>query len=175
MQLSFAFSNKMHLKNCSCNKSTINCSIFLLEILQKNAKPVSEFCCLCKLAWRQSCFEVACKFLDHIFSRKTFLNPNIQGRGGDGTGSGHFTHPLFCVSCKPYQRMDFFKSVYPVIKMFHEFSSSILNFQKKLGVYKFSVLVVHHHFKVKLMCTPTGTELPWLLLDYEVLRTIIKK
>jgi len=29
----------------------------------------------------------------------------------------------------------------------------------KLGVYKFTVLVVHHHFKVKLMCTPTGNAL----------------
>ena len=144
----------------------------MLEILQKKYQTSFRILCLCKLQWRQSFFEVACKFLDHIFSRKTFLDPNIQGRGGGGTGSGHFTDPLFCVSYKPFQRIDSQKSFYPIMKTFHEFSSSILNFQKKLGVYKFSVLVVHHHFKVKLMCTPTSTALPWLLLDYGVLRTI---
>ena len=115
LQLSFAFSNKMHLKNCSCNKSTINCS-FLLEILQKKYQTSFRILCLCKLQWRQSFFEVACKFLDHICARKTFLDPNIQGQGGGGTGSGHFTDPLFCVSYKAFQRIDFLKKFLPYYK-----------------------------------------------------------
>ena len=114
------------------------------------------------------------KFFDHIFHARHFWTLTYRAGVGVGQVQGTLLTPSFVFHIKLFKELIFKKSSYPIIKTFHEFSSSILNFQKKLGVYKFSVLVVHHHFKVKLMCTPTDTALPWLLLDCGVLRTIIQ-